>query len=111
MSAGAPNEFRVGPDSDPDYYVIDARPVATGTEGILYRGSLTAGRTELDVAVKMLQPCFLDRVDEWFPRWCEQVELLRSLRSPESWVCATAFSDRCRICPARRPGTGRCTWS
>ncbi|MDQ4070385.1 MAG: protein kinase [Actinomycetota bacterium] len=77
-----PREFRVGPDPDPDYYLIDATPVATGTEGILYRGSLTVGNVELDVAVKMLQPCFLDRVDDWLPRWCEQVELLRSLHFP-----------------------------
>lgn len=82
MSRLSPREFRVGPDSDPDYYLIDATPVATGAEGILYRGSLTAGNVELDVAVKMLQPCFLDRVDEWLPRWCEQVELLRSLHFP-----------------------------
>lgn len=77
-----PREFRVGPRTDPDYYVVGATPVASGTEGILYRGSLTAGNAELEVAVKMLQPCFLHRVDEWLPRWSEQVELLRSLHFP-----------------------------
>ena len=82
MSSPAARELRVGPDTDPDYYVVGATPVASGTEGILYRGSLTAGHAELEVAVKMLQPCFLHRVDEWFPRWCEQVELLRSLHFP-----------------------------
>ena len=82
MSRPATRAFRVGPETDPDYYVVGATPVASGTEGILYRGSLTAGNAELEVAVKMLQPCFLHRVDEWFPRWCEQVELLRSLHFP-----------------------------
>ena len=82
MTRPAAREFRVGPVTDPDYYVVGAAPVASGSEGILYRGSLTAGNAELEVAVKMLQPCFLHRVDEWFPRWCEQVELLRSLHFP-----------------------------
>ena len=82
MSRPAARAFRVGPETDPDYYVVGATPVASGTEGILYRGSLTAGNAQLEVAVKMLQPCFLHRVDEWFPRWCEQVELLRSLHFP-----------------------------
>jgi serine/threonine protein kinase len=82
MNRRSPREFRIGPHSDPDYYLIEARPVATGTEGILYRGSLTAGHVELDVAVKMLQPGLLHRIDEWLPRWCEQVELLRSLHFP-----------------------------
>lgn len=82
MTRPAAREFRVGPATDPDYYVVGAAPVASGSEGLLYRGSLTAGNAELEVAVKMLQPCFLHRVDEWFPRWCEQVELLRSLHFP-----------------------------
>ena len=82
MSRAAAQAFRLGPDTDPDYYVVGATPVASGTEGILYRGSLTAGNAELEVAVKMLQPCFLHRVEEWFPRWSEQVELLRSLHFP-----------------------------
>jgi hypothetical protein len=82
MIRPAAREFRVGPETDPDYYVVGATPVASGSEGILYRGSLTAGNAELEVAVKMLQPCYLHRVDEWFPRWCEQVELLRSLHFP-----------------------------
>lgn len=82
MTRPAAREFRVGPETDPDYYVVGATPIASGSEGILYRGSLTAGNAELEVAVKMLQPCFLHRVDEWFPRWCEQVELLRSLHFP-----------------------------
>lgn len=74
--------FRVGPDADPDRYVLGPA-VASGTEGILYRGSITtATGVELPVAVKMLQPRLLARVDEWHARWSEQVELLRSLQIP-----------------------------
>lgn len=74
--------FRVGPYTDPDRYVL-GRAVASGAEGILYRGSiLTATGLELDVAIKMLQPRFLPRVDEWHTRWSEQVEVLRSLQVP-----------------------------
>ena len=57
--------------------------VGSGAEGILYRGSITtAAVVTLDVAIKMLQPKFLSRVDEWHTRWTEQVELLRSLQVP-----------------------------
>lgn len=74
--------FRIGPDADPDRYVLGAA-VASGAEGILYRGSITtATGLVLAVAVKMLQPRFLSRVDEWHARWSEQVELLRSLQVP-----------------------------
>lgn len=74
--------FRVGPYDDPDRYVLGAA-VASGGEGILYRGIIsTATGLELDVAVKMLQPRYLDRVGEWHDRWSEQVELLRSLQVP-----------------------------
>jgi len=74
--------FRVGPDSDPDRYALGPA-VASGAEGILYRASITTtSGMELDVAIKMLQPRFLSRVDEWHERWSEQVELLRSLQFP-----------------------------
>jgi serine/threonine protein kinase len=80
-SDGAP-QFRVGPTSDPDRYVLGAA-FTSGAEGILYRGTITtaAGMT-LDVAIKMLQPRFLSRVDEWHTRWAEQVEVLRSPQVP-----------------------------
>ncbi len=76
------NAFRVGPESDPDRYALGAA-VGSGAEGILYRGSITTGTgVELEIAIKMLQPRFLDRVDEWHGRWMEQVELVRSLQVP-----------------------------
>jgi serine/threonine protein kinase len=85
MSAGAGGgglAFRVGPDADPDRYVLGPA-VASGNEGILYRGSITTVTgLELAVAIKMLQPHWLPRVDEWHDRWSEQVELLRSLQVP-----------------------------
>jgi uncharacterized delta-60 repeat protein len=57
--------------------------VGSGAEGILYRGSITtAAGVKLEVAIKMLQPRFLSRVEEWHTRWTEQVELLRSLQVP-----------------------------
>ena len=78
---GAP-QFRVGPDADPDRYVLGPA-FSSGAEGILYRGTITtAAGLMLDVAIKMLQPRFLSRVDEWHARWAEQVELLRSLHVP-----------------------------
>jgi serine/threonine protein kinase len=82
---GAPQEpsvFRVGPEPDPDRYLLGAA-VGSGAEGILYRGSIITGTgVELDVAIKMLQPRFLDQLDRWHERWTEQVELLRSLQVP-----------------------------
>ena len=75
-------QFRVGPTADPDRYVLGAA-FTSGAEGILYRGTITtAAGVTLDVAIKMLQPRFLSRVDEWHTRWAEQVELLRSLQVP-----------------------------
>ncbi len=82
MTSQPKSGFRVGPDGDPDRYVLGAA-VASGAEGILYRGSITTGTgLELDVAIKMLQPRFLSQVDQWHARWSEQVELLRSLQVP-----------------------------
>jgi len=81
-STGLEGAYRVGPDADPDRYVLGAA-VASGAEGILYRGWITtATGVILDVAIKMLQPRFLSRVQEWHARWAEQVELLRSLQVP-----------------------------
>jgi uncharacterized delta-60 repeat protein len=79
---GGTSVFRVGPESDPDRYVLGVA-VGSGAEGILYRGSITtATGVELDVAIKMLQPRFLGRVEEWHSRWSEQIELLHSLHVP-----------------------------
>ncbi len=82
MSTGSSGAFRVGPDADPDRYLLGAA-VASGAEGILYRGSIViSSGVEIAVAIKMLQPRFLSRVDDWHARWMEQVELLRSLQIP-----------------------------
>jgi serine/threonine protein kinase len=85
VSAGTGDEkptFRVGPDSDPDRYMLGVA-VGGGAEGILYRGSITtATGLQLEVAIKMLQPQFVRHVEEWHIRWMEQVELLRSLQVP-----------------------------
>jgi len=81
MNGGPGRGFRVGPDHDPDRYVLGAA-VASGAEGILYRGLISSGGFDLDVAIKMLQPRFLPQVDEWHARWSDQVELLRSLQVP-----------------------------
>jgi len=79
-SEGVP-QYRVGPDADPDRYGLGTA-FSSGAEGILYRGTITTAGMTLDVAIKMLQPRFLPRVDEWHTRWAEQVELLRSLQVP-----------------------------
>lgn len=55
-------------------------PVAAGAEGILFRGSITRAGIEAEVAIKMLQPRFLPRVDEWRTAWYDQVHVLRSTR-------------------------------
>ena len=83
MSRAGRSRLRIGPDADPDRYVLGAA-VASGAEGILYRGSIiTATGLELAVAIKMLQPRFLPHLDQWQLRWSEQVELLRSLQVPQ----------------------------
>jgi serine/threonine protein kinase len=106
MTSQPDNAFRVGPESDPDRYSLGAA-VGSGAEGILYRGSITTGTgVELEVAIKMLQPRFLDRVDEWHGRWMEQVELVRSLQVPGVVPVRDGF-----IGPMpharRQPGEGR----
>ncbi|MCA1657438.1 MAG: serine/threonine protein kinase, partial [Actinobacteria bacterium] len=79
--AGPEGGFRVGPDADPDKYVI-GEAVNAGAEGTLYRGSLHVGEIEHSVAIKVLHPRFLPSVQEWHTRWSEQVELLRSVQGP-----------------------------
>jgi len=72
-------ELRVGPDEDPDRYVLGP-VVDSGSEGILYRGSRAADGIELEVAIKMLQPGLVSQVHEWYRRWNDQVQLLLSLQ-------------------------------
>lgn len=81
MTGCAHGQFRVGPADDPDRYMVGAT-VAAGAEGILFRGSTSRAGVEADVAVKMLQPRLLPRVDQWHKVWDDQVHLLRSLQTP-----------------------------
>lgn len=75
-------QFRVGPKDEPDRYRLGV-PVGAGTEGTLYRGSLTIDQgLVLDVAIKMLHPHHRPNLAVWRRRWTDQVELLRSLRAP-----------------------------
>ncbi|MDQ6798842.1 MAG: serine/threonine protein kinase, partial [Actinomycetota bacterium] len=79
MSDCSHPELRVGPDEDPDRYVLGP-VVDSGSEGILYRGSRAADGIELEVAIKMLQPGLVSQVHEWYRRWNDQVQLLLSLQ-------------------------------
>jgi serine/threonine protein kinase len=81
MSGCSDQGLRIGPGTDPDRYVLGST-VGSGAEGILYRGARTSAGIDLDVAIKMLHPCFSSRVDEWYARCSEQVELGRSLQVP-----------------------------
>ncbi len=74
-------EFWVGPYDDADRVRLGPT-VASGTEGVLYRGFLDSPDGQLEVAVKMLQPGHLERLNEWTARWREQVELLGRAKVP-----------------------------
>lgn len=110
MSTQPKDELRVGPDADPDRYVLGA-VVGSGGEGILYRGSITISDDfEFDVAIKMLQPRYLSRVAEWHTRWSAQVELLRSLQVPGVVRVRDGFLGPLPHV-AGEPGRARpCTW-
>lgn len=70
----------MGPRDDPDRYALGPL-VAAGAEGVLYRGSITRTGVEIDVAIKMLQPRFQDRLEELHEMWCDQLHLLRSVHT------------------------------
>jgi serine/threonine protein kinase len=74
-------EFCVGPYDGADRIHLGPA-VASGTEGVLYRGFLDRDGERLEVAVKMLQPGHLERLSEWTARWREQVELLGRAKVP-----------------------------
>jgi serine/threonine protein kinase len=75
------SEFRIGPRDDEDRIRLGPA-VASGTEGVLYRGFLDSASGEIALAVKMLQPGHLDRLSVWTTRWREQVDLLRRVQVP-----------------------------
>lgn len=76
MSGG---EFRVGPIHDPDRFRLGPA-VASGSEGVLYKGYLDVEGGPLEMAVKMLQPGHLGRISEWTTRWRNQLKLLRKVK-------------------------------
>ncbi len=79
---GGAEQFRIGPDDDPDRYRLE-RLHSSGAEGQVWRGSRELeGDVVLDVAVKILHAERQDLMTEWRDRWSEQVELLRSLQYP-----------------------------
>ncbi len=84
------SELWVGPTERPELVRLGA-PVAAGTEGVLYRGSLDVGAGAIDVAVKMLQPGHLGRLGEWTNRWLRQVELLARVELPGLVRVRTGF--------------------
>lgn len=74
-------EFWIGPHDQPDRVRLGPA-VASGSEGILYRGSMDGGGYTLDLAVKMLHPEHLAALPAWAARWNDQVELLRQVKLP-----------------------------
>ncbi len=74
-------EFWVGPRSEPDRIRLGPA-VASGAEGVVYRGFLDLANGVVEVAVKMLQPGHLANLGEWTARWREQVELLEQVEVP-----------------------------
>ncbi len=103
--SGGPSGSRVGPHDDPDRYVVGP-VVDAGAEGILFRGSITRAHVRVEVAIKMLQPRFLPRVDEWHKLWSDQIHLLLSLRYPSIVPVREGFLGALPH-PAGEPGEGR----
>ena len=75
------SEFWVGPRNEPDYIRLGPA-VASGAEGVVYRGFVDLASGPVEVAVKMLQPGHLAQLGEWTERWREQVELLKQVEVP-----------------------------
>src|SRR4051812_11486228 len=90
QAIGMMRELFVGPSQDPDRIRLGPA-VASGAEGILYRGFIDRTTEALPVAVKMLHPDHLDRLADWVARWREQVELLRSVAVPGLVSVRTGF--------------------
>lgn len=74
-------DFRVGPPDDPDRILLGPA-AASGSEGVLYRGTMTIESGVVQLAVKMLQPGHLTRLPEWTALWRDQVTLLRDVQVP-----------------------------
>lgn len=74
-------ELRVGAAARPDLVALGPAASA-GAEGVLFRGCVDLGERSLPLAVKMLGPDHLHRVNELMARWRDQVRLLRSVDIP-----------------------------
>jgi len=81
MASEMSAQYWVGPPDAPDRIRLGP-PVASGAEGVLYRGHVAVDDTTLPIAVKMLQPAHLENLAGWTARWRKQVELLRPVRVP-----------------------------
>ena len=99
---------RVGPYDDPDRYVVGAT-VAAGAEGILFRGSIARAGVQAEGAVKMLQPRYLPRVEEWHELWDDQVHLLRSLQTPGVVGVREGFLGSLRYASGKVADSRACT--
>ncbi len=71
----------MGPPEEPDRIRLGPA-VGGGAEGVLYRAYHDGAETTMALAVKMLQPGHLDRLDEWTARWRTHVELLGRVMIP-----------------------------
>lgn len=75
------SELFVGPYDDADRYrLIDQR--SHGGEGYLWRGALPLDTVEIPVAIKVIRPENVSKLQEWRERWQRQAELLRSCEHP-----------------------------
>ena len=74
-------QFCVGPAHEPDRIRLGPA-AASGAEGVLYRGYVDLPDGPVPLAVKMLHPGHLARLDEWTARWRDQVRLLRQVEIP-----------------------------
>ena len=74
-------QFRVGPAHEPDRIRLGPA-AASGAEGVLYRGYVELADGPVALAVKMLHPGHLPRLEEWTARWRDQVRLLRQVEIP-----------------------------
>jgi serine/threonine protein kinase len=74
-------QFCVGPAHEPDRIRLGPA-AASGAEGVLYRGYVDLPDGPVPLAVKMLHPGHLGRLEEWTARWRDQVRLLRQVEVP-----------------------------
>ncbi len=74
-------QFWVGPAHEPDRIRLGPA-AASGAEGVLYRGYVDLADGPAPLAVKMLHPGHLARLEEWTARWRDQVRLLRQVEIP-----------------------------